>query len=53
MRKHDIKTKSELKTFMTEEWVNIEREITKKKSKIYSQTFKKAVVEAKRLPTDY
>ncbi|GBO28127.1 hypothetical protein AVEN_18901-1 [Araneus ventricosus] len=30
VRKHDIKTKSELKTSMMEEWLNIDAEITKK-----------------------
>ncbi|GBN46447.1 hypothetical protein AVEN_154865-1 [Araneus ventricosus] len=30
VRKHDIKTKSELKTVMMEEWMNIDTEITKK-----------------------
>ncbi|GBM53841.1 hypothetical protein AVEN_261228-1 [Araneus ventricosus] len=30
VRKHDIKTKSELKTVMVEEWMNIDAEITKK-----------------------
>ncbi|GBM89803.1 Transposable element Tc1 transposase [Araneus ventricosus] len=33
VRKHDIKTKSELKTVMMEEWMNIDAEITKKKEK--------------------
>ncbi|GBL98376.1 Transposable element Tc1 transposase [Araneus ventricosus] len=40
VRKHDIKTKSELKTVMMEEWLNIDAEITKKTSKIYFQTLK-------------
>ncbi|GBL99504.1 Transposable element Tc1 transposase [Araneus ventricosus] len=40
VRKHDIKTKSELKTVMMEEWMSIDAEITKKTSEIYSQTLK-------------
>ncbi|GBM96729.1 hypothetical protein AVEN_104126-1 [Araneus ventricosus] len=32
VRKHDTKTKSELKTVMMEEWMNIDAEITKKKT---------------------
>ncbi|GBM01508.1 hypothetical protein AVEN_209317-1 [Araneus ventricosus] len=41
VRKHDIKTKRELKAVMVEEWMNIDAEITKKKtSEIYSQTLK-------------
>ena len=39
-RKSDIKTKSELKTVMTEEWMNTDTENTKKTNKIYSQSFK-------------
>ncbi|GBM43552.1 hypothetical protein AVEN_252156-1 [Araneus ventricosus] len=40
VRKRDIKTKSELKTVMMEEWMNIDAEITKKTSEICSKTLK-------------
>ncbi|GBO24560.1 Transposable element Tc1 transposase [Araneus ventricosus] len=40
VRYHDIETKRELKTVMMKEWMNIDAEITKKTSEIYSQTLK-------------
>ncbi|GBM91035.1 Transposable element Tc1 transposase [Araneus ventricosus] len=40
VRKRDIETKSKLKTVMLEEWMNVDAEITKKNSEIYSQKFK-------------
>ncbi|GBN12751.1 Transposable element Tc1 transposase [Araneus ventricosus] len=51
-RKHDIKTKSELKTVMMEEWMNIDTEITKKLVKSISKRLK-AVVDAKGYTTKY
>ncbi|GBN77017.1 hypothetical protein AVEN_57523-1 [Araneus ventricosus] len=54
VRKHDIKTKSELKTVMMEEWVDIDAEITKKKKLVKSiPKHLKAVVDAKGYPTKY
>ncbi|GBN49121.1 Transposable element Tcb1 transposase [Araneus ventricosus] len=54
VRKHDIKTKSELKTVMMEEWMNIDAEITKKKKLVKSIPKRlKAVVDAKGYPTKY
>ncbi|GBL76036.1 Transposable element Tcb2 transposase [Araneus ventricosus] len=50
VRKHDSKTKSELKTVMMEEWMNIDAEITKKLLKSISKRLK-AVVDAKGYPT--
>ncbi|GBO40077.1 Transposable element Tc1 transposase [Araneus ventricosus] len=52
VRKHDIKTKSELKTVMMEEWMNIDAEITKKLVKSIPKRLK-AVVDAKGYPTKY
>ncbi|GBM45745.1 Transposable element Tcb1 transposase [Araneus ventricosus] len=53
VRKHDIKTKSELKTVMTEEWMNIDAEITIKKLVKSIPKRLKAVVDAKGYPTKY
>ncbi|GBN07832.1 hypothetical protein AVEN_88596-1 [Araneus ventricosus] len=49
VRKHDIETKSELKTVMMEEWMNIDEE------KLVKSIPKrlKAVVDAKGYPTQY
>ncbi|GBM36193.1 Transposable element Tc1 transposase [Araneus ventricosus] len=52
VRKHDIKTKSELKTVMTDEWMNIDAEITKKLVKSIPKRLK-TVVDAKGYPTKY
>ncbi|GBN07284.1 hypothetical protein AVEN_58117-1 [Araneus ventricosus] len=52
VRKHDIKTKSELKTVMIAEWLNIDAEITKKVMKYIAKRLK-AVVDAKGYPTKY
>ncbi|GBM03065.1 hypothetical protein AVEN_14571-1 [Araneus ventricosus] len=52
VRKHNIKTKSELKTVMMEEWMNIDAEITKKLVKSIPKRLK-AVVDAKGYPTKY
>ncbi|GBL88459.1 hypothetical protein AVEN_205526-1, partial [Araneus ventricosus] len=52
VRKHDIKTKSELKTVMMEERMNIDAEITKKLAKSVPKRLK-AVVDAKGYPTKY
>ncbi|GBM50552.1 hypothetical protein AVEN_1938-1 [Araneus ventricosus] len=52
VRVHDIKTKSELKTVMMEEWMNIDAEITKKLLKSIPKLLK-AVVDAKGYPTKY
>ncbi|GBN87490.1 Transposable element Tc1 transposase [Araneus ventricosus] len=52
VRKHDIKTKSELKTVMMEEWMNIDAEITKKLVKSIPKHLK-AVVHAKGYPPKY
>ncbi|GBN36638.1 Transposable element Tcb1 transposase [Araneus ventricosus] len=52
VRKHDIKTKSELKTVMMEEWMNIDAEFTKKLVKSIPKRLK-AVVDAKGYPTKY
>ncbi|GBN08014.1 hypothetical protein AVEN_253442-1 [Araneus ventricosus] len=52
VRKHDIKTKSKLKTVMMEEWMNIDAEITKKLVKSIPKRLK-AVVDAKEYPTKY
>ncbi|GBM31444.1 Transposable element Tcb1 transposase [Araneus ventricosus] len=52
VRKHDIKTKNELKTVMREEWINIDAEITKKLVKSIPKRLK-AVVDAKGYPTKY
>ncbi|GBM76819.1 hypothetical protein AVEN_228217-1 [Araneus ventricosus] len=51
-RKHDIKTKSELKTVMMEKRMNIHAEITKKLAKSIPKRLK-AVVDAKGYPTKY
>ncbi|GBL76041.1 hypothetical protein AVEN_234352-1 [Araneus ventricosus] len=53
VRKHNIKTKSELKTVMMEEWMNIDAEITKKKLVKSIPKRLKAVVDAKEYPTKY
>ncbi|GBM03979.1 Transposable element Tcb1 transposase [Araneus ventricosus] len=53
VRKHDIKTKRELKTVMVEEWMNIDAEITKKKLVKSIPKRLKAVVDAKGYPTKY
>ncbi|GBO25385.1 hypothetical protein AVEN_12128-1 [Araneus ventricosus] len=52
VRKHNIKTKSELKTVMMEGWMNIDAEITKKLVKSVPKLLK-AVVDAKGYPTKY
>ncbi|GBN14751.1 hypothetical protein AVEN_126412-1 [Araneus ventricosus] len=52
VRQHDIKAKSELKTVMMEERMNIDSEITKKLVKFIPQNLK-AVVDAKVYPTKY
>ncbi|GBL95587.1 Transposable element Tc1 transposase [Araneus ventricosus] len=52
IRKHDIKTNSELKTVITEEWMNIDAEITKKLVKSIPKRLK-AVVDAKGYPPKY
>ncbi|GBO36297.1 hypothetical protein AVEN_92171-1, partial [Araneus ventricosus] len=49
---HDIKMKSELKTVMMEEWINIDAEITKKLLKSIIKHLK-AFVDAKEYPTKY
>ncbi|GBO38030.1 Transposable element Tc1 transposase [Araneus ventricosus] len=51
-RKHDIKTKSELKTVMMEEWMDIDAEITKKLVKSIPKRLN-AVVDAKGYLTQY
>ncbi|GBL62360.1 hypothetical protein AVEN_216596-1 [Araneus ventricosus] len=51
VRKHDIKTKSELKTVMMEEWMNIDAEILKKLVKSIPKRLK-ALVDAKGYPTN-
>ncbi|GBM59139.1 hypothetical protein AVEN_255674-1 [Araneus ventricosus] len=51
-RKHNIKTKRELKTVMMEEWMNIDAEITKQLVKSIPKCLK-AVVDAKGYPTKY
>ncbi|GBN08114.1 Transposable element Tc1 transposase [Araneus ventricosus] len=51
-RKHDIETKSELKTEMMEEWMNIDAEITKKLVKSIPKRLK-AVVDTKGYPSKY
>ena len=53
MRKHNIKMKSELKTVMVEEWINIDTEITKKKIVKSISRHLKTVLGAKRFPTKY
>ncbi|GBL98161.1 Transposable element Tc1 transposase [Araneus ventricosus] len=52
VRKHDVKTKSELKTVMMEEWLNTDAEIPKKLVKSIPERLK-AVVDAKGYPTKY
>ncbi|GBO31424.1 hypothetical protein AVEN_172157-1 [Araneus ventricosus] len=52
VRKRDIKTKSELKTVMMEEWMSIDAEITKKLVKSIPKRLT-AVVDAKGYPTKY
>ncbi|GBM94156.1 Transposable element Tc1 transposase [Araneus ventricosus] len=52
VRKHDIKTKSERKTVMMEEWMNIDAKITKKLVKSIPKRLK-VVVDAKEYPTKY
>ncbi|GBO27609.1 Transposable element Tc1 transposase [Araneus ventricosus] len=52
VRKHDIKTKSELKTVMMEEWMNIDAEITKKLVKSILKRLN-VDVDAKGYPTKY
>ncbi|GBM62360.1 Transposable element Tcb1 transposase [Araneus ventricosus] len=52
VRKHEIKTKSELKTVMMEEWMNIDAEITKIVVKPIPKRLK-AVVDGKGYPTTY
>ncbi|GBM18567.1 Transposable element Tcb1 transposase [Araneus ventricosus] len=52
VRKHYIKTKSELKTVMMEAWMNIDAEITKKLVKSIPKRLK-ADVDAKGYPTQY
>ncbi|GBM80272.1 Transposable element Tcb1 transposase [Araneus ventricosus] len=52
VRKHDIKTKSKLKTVMMEEWMNIDAEITKQLVKSIPKCLK-AIVDAKGYPTKY
>ncbi|GBL85074.1 Transposable element Tcb1 transposase [Araneus ventricosus] len=53
VRKHDIKTKSERKTVMMEEWMNIDAEITKKNLVKSIPKRLKAVVDANGYPTKY
>ncbi|GBM19829.1 hypothetical protein AVEN_86166-1 [Araneus ventricosus] len=52
VRKHDIKTKGELKTVMMEEWMNIDADITKKLVQSIPKHLK-ADVDAKEYPTKY
>ncbi|GBM90681.1 Transposable element Tc1 transposase [Araneus ventricosus] len=52
VRKHDIKTKSELKRVMMAEWMNIDAEITKKLVKSIPKRLK-AVVDTKGYSTKY
>ncbi|GBN12557.1 hypothetical protein AVEN_209128-1 [Araneus ventricosus] len=52
VQKQDIKAKSELKTVMMEEWMNIDAEITRKLVKSIPEHLE-AVVDAKGYPTKY
>ena len=52
VQKHDIKTKSELKTAMMEEWIDIDTEITEKLVKSIPRCLK-AGVGVKGYPTKY